>query len=171
MSITVEVENPQTFDAELLADIVSAATIGDILQRLDEGIGADDEEMDEYSKGYTAKLKRENRSTVVDLAYSSLMKGQIQELSRETVSASADGVALAVRITFGVGGANNRNNIAAYNQARRNWFGLSPKGEKRVGAAIQAGASASRHSTARKGGVVRARDASGRFLRRQVGDP
>ena len=171
MSITVEVENPQTFDAELLADIVSAATIGDILQRLDEGIGADDEAMKPYSDGYAAKLKREGRSTTVDLTYTGLMKSQIRELSRETLNASSDGVALAVRITFGVGGAGNRNNIAAYNQNIRRWFGLSPKGEKRVGAAIQAGASASRHSTARKGGVVRTRDASGRFLRRQVGDP
>lgn len=171
MSITVEVENPQTFDAELLADIVSAATIGDILQRLDEGIGADDQPMAPYSEGYRRKLQREGRSTTVDLTYTGTMKSQIRELQREITATSSDGAATAVRLTFGVGGAMNRNNIAAYNQNLRRWFGLSPQGEKRVAAAIQAGANASRHSTARKGGVVRARDAQGRFLRKTLGDP
>lgn len=165
MGVTIEGDPPLTFDAELLADIISAATIGDIIERVSKGLGADDEKMKPYSKSYLAKLKREGRSPNVDLHYSGLMLSQVREVSRTVVKRDQHGTATHVRLTFGVGNAGNRAAIAAYNHDRRPWFYLSPKGEDRVQEAVGDGVRVSRHTSAKTKGIVRRRGAGGRFLK------
>lgn len=166
-NVTIKIKNTVSFDAEAAADIITTAAVGAIINRMEDGIGVDDARMRDYSPAYKKRLIKEGEDTKVDHRRTGLMLSQVGVLSRETVERDAAGVPVRVEMTFGVTGAGNRNTIAAVNQTLRPWFGLSLNDLRLIDEALEGGSPASpRSSTARSGGVVRQRDAQGRFLKR-----
>jgi hypothetical protein len=164
-NVTIKISNEVVFDANDAADVMSPAIVGDIINRMDDGIGLDDGKMRDYSKSYKRKLERMGEDTKVDHRVTGLMLSQVKEIDRSVDARDENGVPTRVTMTFGVDGGGNRNNIAAFLQALRPWFGLSRKGQDRVAEALTGERAPSRRST-RKGSFPRLRDAAGRFLKR-----
>lgn len=146
-NVSVTISNPLTFDADAMCDVISPAVVGEIVGRMDDGIGLNDERMRPYSASYLAKLKRDGEDTKVDHRVTGLMLSQVQEKDRSVLEVDAKGVPVVVELTFGVGSGGNRNNIAAFLQTIRPWFGISPAGAKRVADALQTGKTLNRRST------------------------
>lgn len=166
-NITIKISNTVSFDAEHAADIITTAAVGAILNRMEDGIGVDDERMRDYSKSYKRHLEKIGEDTKVDHRRSGLMLSQVGILNRETVERDAAGVPVRVDMTFGVTGAGNRNTIAAVNQTLRPWFGLSPRDMQTVNEALTGESPPDPRKTTKRGaGVIRQRDAQGRLLRR-----
>lgn len=116
-------------DSARIADVVSTAAIGAIVGRQEDGLDVRDDKMKPYSPGYLAELKRKGEATNVDHRRTGTMLNNVRELSR-----TVDGD--VVRIRIGVAPVAQRNLIAAWLQAIRRWFGLSPNDKKLVRAAI-----------------------------------
>lgn len=160
MGVTIRIKNDVTFDAEAAADIIVAAVIGDIINRMEDGIGLNDEKMRPYSPGYRKRLERMGEDTKVDHRVTGLMLSQIMETARVVEERDKDGIATRVTMTFGVGGGGNRNNIAAFLQTLRPWFGMSPQGEIRVAEALAGSRPPDRSTTRRREFPARAKGAS-----------
>ncbi len=175
-NVSVTISNPLTFDADAMCDVISPAVIGEIVGRMDDGIGLNDERMKPYSASYLAKLKRDGEDTKVDHRVTGLMLSQVQEKDRAVLEVDAKGVPIVVELTFGVGSGSNRNNIAAFLQTIRPWFGISPAGAVRIAAALGTAEATRQKDTSRRRDSAgrflpsqpdgRARDAQGRFLKR-----
>lgn len=138
MTIEYERDGKIEIDVVALAKVVVTAAIGHIQNRNADGldvndqaftipIGADPENYKlggPYSDSYKIWLAQHGKSkTIVDHRLSGLMMSQIRELRRQE---TADGIV----ITIGVGPGGNRNIIGAIHQAKRHWFGISPRGMK-----------------------------------------
>lgn len=163
MAMTKKFE-PIQVDADAMCDVITTAVLGDIISRMDDGIGLNDEKMAPYSQSYLAKLKRDGEDTKVDHRVTGLMLSQMRESERQVLERSKDGTPTLVEVTFSVGSGGNRNNIAAFLQTIRPWFGISPNGITRVNDALVAMA------TTETAGPVkrvdgRTRDSKGRWVK------
>lgn len=163
MAMTKKFE-PIQFDADAACDVITTTVLGDILSRMEDGIGLNDEKMADYSDSYLAQLRRANEDTKVDHRRKGLMLSQMRESERQVLERSKDGTPTLVEVTFSIGSGDNRNNIAAYLQKLRPWFGISPRGIDSVNEALVESA------TTETAGPVkrvdgRTRDSKGRWVK------
>lgn len=163
MGITKKFE-PISFDADAMCDVITTAVLGDILSRMDDGIGLNDEKMKPYSDSYLAKLRRDGEDTKVDHRVTGLMLSQMRESERQVLERGKEGTATLVEVTFSVGSGGNRNNIAAFLQTIRPWFGISPSGVGRVQDALLATTTEKKNLPV-KVPQGRTRDAKGRWVK------
>jgi hypothetical protein len=163
MGITKKFE-PISFDADAMCDVITTSVLGNILSRMDDGVGLNDEKMADYSDSYIAQLKRANEDTKVDHRRKGLMLSQMRESERQVLERGKEGTPTYVEVTFSIGSGGNRNNIAAFLQTIRPWFGISPNDVNRVSEALVA-TTTEKKTLPVKQPEGRTRDARGRWLK------
>lgn len=121
--------------AVALIDMLGAVAIGRIIMRTDDSIDVDGGALAPYSARYGRKRVKSGRNLEVQLIWSGKMINAIEVLSK-------DGGQRRAVVRIGVGARDNRNNIAAWLQKRRKWFGLSKADRKVLVAFARANAKA-----------------------------
>ena len=131
MSVTIRRSGTIVVDTVAIAKAAATAAIGQIISRMEDGIGLNDTKMRGYSLGYLAELRRRKEDLRADHRRTGLMLSQIKVMSFENF-ANAAGDVVRVKVTIGVGSAKDRNLIASYNQLLRPWFGVSRNDAKAI---------------------------------------
>jgi hypothetical protein len=140
-SITLKTSGHLDVDVEAITNVVSAAAVGHVKNRMEDGLDNRDKPMKAYSAGYRRWLQKKGEDLKVDHRVTGKMLEQLREMKRER---SSDGK--LVTVTVGVAPGGNRNLIAAYLQEIRAWLGISPRGQKSIAKLIQATRNAIKNS-------------------------